>query len=81
MAITASTGIAACNIGGMTLHSYAGIGTGAAPVAKLVKDVKKNLKAARRWTACKVLILDEGHLPPHLHVLGIQTHILSSLND
>jgi hypothetical protein len=39
IAVTASTGLAACNIGGVTLHSFAGIGLGKEPVPELVKKV------------------------------------------
>jgi ATP-dependent DNA helicase PIF1 len=39
VAVTASTGLAACNIGGVTLHSFAGIGLGKEPVLELVKKV------------------------------------------
>lgn len=39
VAITASTGLAACNIGGVTLHSFAGIGLGKEEVPELVKKV------------------------------------------
>lgn len=39
VAITASTGLAACNIEGVTLHSFAGIGLGKDPVPELVKKV------------------------------------------
>lgn len=39
VAVTASTGLAACNIGGVTLHSFAGIGLGKEPVPELVKKV------------------------------------------
>ncbi|CAN9120449.1 unnamed protein product [Alternaria alternata] len=35
VAVTASTGLAACNIGGVTLHSFAGIGLGKEPVEDL----------------------------------------------
>lgn len=35
VAVTASTGIAACNVGGVTLHSFAGIGLGIEPADKL----------------------------------------------
>jgi ATP-dependent DNA helicase PIF1 len=40
IAVTASTGLAACNIEGVTLHSFAGIGLGKEPVQELVKKVR-----------------------------------------
>lgn len=43
IAVTASTGLAACNIGGVTLHSFAGIGLGKEPVPELVKKVSFSL--------------------------------------
>lgn len=60
VAITASTGLAACNIGGMTIHSFAGIGLGTEPAEELAVKVRKNKKAMTRWLRCKVLIIDEG---------------------
>lgn len=40
VAVTASTGLAACNIEGVTLHSFAGIGLGKEAVPELVKKVR-----------------------------------------
>lgn len=59
VAVTASTGLAACNIGGMTLHSFGGIGLGEEPVSRLVEKIRKNKKANRRWKDTKVLVIDE----------------------
>ena len=59
VAVTASTGLAACNVGGVTLHSFAGIGLGKEAVPELVKKVKRNPKAKNRWLRTKVLIVDE----------------------
>lgn len=59
VAVTASTGLAACHIGGVTLHSFGGIGLGKEPVAELVKKIKRNQKAKNRWMRTKVLIIDE----------------------
>lgn len=59
VAITASTGIAACNVGGITIHSFAGIGLGIETAEKLADRVKKNKKALMRWLKTKVLIIDE----------------------
>jgi len=59
VAITASTGLAACNIGGVTLHSFSGIGLGKETVDELIKKIKKNQKARHRWMRTKVLIIDE----------------------
>jgi ATP-dependent DNA helicase PIF1 len=60
VAITASTGLAACNIGGMTIHSFAGIGLGLETAEELAVKIKKNKKAVARWLRTKVLIVDEG---------------------
>ena len=59
VAVTASTGLAACNVGGVTLHSFAGIGLGKEAVPELVKKIKRNAKAKQRWMRTKVLIIDE----------------------
>ncbi|CAD6887500.1 unnamed protein product [Tilletia controversa] len=59
VAITASTGIAACNVGGTTLHSFAGIGLGAGTVPQLMAFLRKNRKSVARWLKTKVLIIDE----------------------
>ena len=59
VAVTASTGLAACNVGGVTLHSFAGIGLGKEDVPELVKKIKRNQKAKLRWMRTKVLIVDE----------------------
>ncbi|KAK4689254.1 ATP-dependent DNA helicase PIF1, partial [Tremellales sp. Uapishka_1] len=59
VAVTASTGIAACNIGGITLHSFGGVGLGIETPQILVGKIRKNKKAVARWTRTKVLIIDE----------------------
>jgi ATP-dependent DNA helicase PIF1 len=61
VAITASTGIAACNINGCTLHSFSGIGIGKGRVENLIENMKlRNKRAVDRWTSTQVLIIDEG---------------------
>ncbi|KAI5957132.1 PIF1 [Candida jiufengensis] len=59
VAVTASTGLAACNIGGTTLHSFGGIGLGNIAVDKLIKKIRRNKKSFRRWLETKVLVIDE----------------------
>ncbi|CAI5755887.1 unnamed protein product [Candida verbasci] len=59
VAVTASTGLAACNIGGITLHSFAGMGLANGKIELLLKKVKKNKKAVKRWIETRVLIIDE----------------------
>jgi len=60
LAVTASTGLAACNVGGITLHSFAAFGLGKEEVSILTKKIKKNKKAFERWRRTKVLIIDES---------------------
>ncbi|KAH6585888.1 hypothetical protein BASA50_000834 [Batrachochytrium salamandrivorans] len=67
VAVTASTGIAACNIGGCTLHSFAGIGLGNGKKEDLATHIIRNKKLRIRWERVKVLVIDEismidGHL-------------------
>lgn len=59
VAVTASTGLAACNIGGITLHSFAGIGLGKESVTDLVKKIRRSKKNGNRWKNVKVLVIDE----------------------
>lgn len=59
IAITASTGLAACNVGGVTLHSFAGVGLGKENVPELVKKIKRSQKAKTRWLRTHVLVIDE----------------------
>lgn len=56
--VTASTGAAACHIGGTTLHSFAGIGTGEASLNQCIAMASKDHRAAI-WRRCKCLIIDE----------------------
>jgi ATP-dependent DNA helicase PIF1 len=64
VAVTASTGMAACNIGGTTIHSFAGIGIGNDSAQKLIDKVRKNRNANAKWQRCKVLVIDEGEASP-----------------
>jgi ATP-dependent DNA helicase PIF1 len=57
--VTASTGIAAVQIGGSTVHSFAGIFDGGAPVSALVAAVRRNGPACARWRDCRLLVVDE----------------------
>jgi hypothetical protein len=55
--VTAPTGIAACNIGGTTIHSFAGIGRGDGPGDRLAADVERKPVPSARWKAARVLVI------------------------
>ena len=59
IAITAPTGIAALNVDGLTIHSWAGVGLGSGDTETLLRGVQSNRKAIKRWRATKLLIIDE----------------------
>ncbi|KAK6188337.1 hypothetical protein SNE40_004529 [Patella caerulea] len=55
---TASTGVAACHIGGTTLHAFAGIGSGKAPLEQCIELASRKL-ITQQWKKCRHLIIDE----------------------
>ncbi len=57
--VTGTTGIAAANIEGITIHSFAGIGTGTKSAHELLGIVCSNEDAVERWRECRLLIIDE----------------------
>lgn len=65
VAVVASTGMAACNIGGTTIHSWSGIGIGVEDAQALIAAVKKKRESAGRWIRAKVLVIDEGEYSPY----------------
>lgn len=57
--VTASTGIAACNIGGITVHSFAGLGIAEMDLNHTLRKIRQNESAVDRWKTCSVLVIDE----------------------
>lgn len=58
-AVTASTGIAATHIHGMTIHSWSGIGIARTMDKDLIQDIAENGRVTKRIKKAKVLIIDE----------------------
>ncbi|SCU86730.1 LAMI_0D03378g1_1 [Lachancea mirantina] len=59
VAVTASTGLAAVSIGGITINRFSGIGIGVGSVQKLAAQVQRNKTNSERWKRTAVLIVDE----------------------
>src|SRR3989344_8465300 len=59
VAITASTGIAATHIGGMTIHSWAGIGIKRYLDKYSLDRIASNERVVKRVTRARMLIIDE----------------------
>lgn len=58
-AITASTGIAATHVGGITIHSWSGIGARDTLTQYDLDKIATNEKIVRRMKKAKVLVIDE----------------------
>lgn len=59
VAVTATTGIAALSVGGVTLHSWMGCGLARGAPKDLIKRIHGNASALHRWMTTKILIVDE----------------------
>jgi ATP-dependent exoDNAse (exonuclease V) alpha subunit len=61
LAVTASTGIAAVNIGGVTIHSWAGIGLATLSVEQIVENIfsARFIRARRKIKRAHALAIDE----------------------
>ena len=59
--ITASTGVAAVNVAGVTIHSWAGIGNASLPVDEIVRFINSGpgTKIRRQLKKAKLLAIDE----------------------
>lgn len=58
-AITASTGIAATHIGGMTIHSWSGLGIKKMLIERDIEQLKESSSVRRRVCKANILIIDE----------------------
>ena len=75
-------GIAASNIHGRTIHSFAGIGLGTEPAKFLAhKILTWDGNAFVRWTRTNVLIIDEGRKKLLLCGVHMHSHLVSSIDD
>jgi ATP-dependent DNA helicase PIF1 len=57
--LTASTGCAACLIGGTTIHSWSGLGYAQDSSERLAKNIRKKYPVLAKWRATEMLIIDE----------------------
>ena len=55
--VTASTGIAACQIGGVTIHHWSGVCSVERSIEQLAPLIR--VRRGAQWRAAKVLIIDE----------------------
>lgn len=57
--VTATTGISAYNINGLTIYSYMGIGTGEKETDVLIRNIKKKNHIVERLRMLDILVIDE----------------------
>ncbi|KAJ7082463.1 hypothetical protein B0H15DRAFT_759603, partial [Mycena belliarum] len=54
-----SPGIAACNIGGVTIHSFAGVGRARGTAEQLAHKISGRPLLRERWQKLETLVIDE----------------------
>ncbi|GAA5880174.1 hypothetical protein JCM3774_006074 [Rhodotorula dairenensis] len=57
--ITATTGIAALQVSGITVHSWSGVGLGKDPVTVLYDRIMRSQERVKIWRDTSVLVIDE----------------------
>lgn len=80
VAITASTGIASTHIGGLTIHSWAGIGVKDSLTSKDLAKMKTRKYLTKKIGKAKVLIIDEISML-HKNQLSLVDTVLRYFND
>jgi ATP-dependent DNA helicase PIF1 len=63
--IVSTTGVSAFNIGGMTIHRWAGIKLGYGTPSQLILVIQKNKEALNRWRKTELLFIDEISMLGH----------------
>jgi ATP-dependent DNA helicase PIF1 len=53
------SGVAAYNIGGTTLHEWAGVGQSISKVEDLLSKIDRSKELLSRWRYTKTLVIDE----------------------
>ncbi|MFA4817619.1 MAG: AAA family ATPase [Parcubacteria group bacterium] len=79
-AVTASTGIAATHMNGITIHSWSGLGIRDKITEKDLRKLSRNQRVQRRMEKTKVLIVDEISML-HAHQLDNVDKICRFLKD
>ncbi|AOW03487.1 YALI0D02607p [Yarrowia lipolytica CLIB122] len=62
--VTAPTGLAAVNIGGVTIYRWSGLGLMNGTCDQMVQKISRSQDAKNRWLNTKVLIIDEVSMFP-----------------
>lgn len=68
VAVTASTGIAATHLGGVTIHSWSGIGVRDVLTDRDIDDMMQRAYLYKRFERTKVLIIDEVSMLHHFRL-------------
>ncbi len=68
VAVTASTGIAATHLGGMTIHSWSGLGVRDILTDRDIDDMMQRAYLYKRFERTKVLIIDEISMLHHFRL-------------
>ena len=78
--VTASTGIAATHMGGMTIHSWAGIGVKDTLDESDLEDLAERPYLSKRFERVKVLIIDEVSMLHHFR-LDLVDQVLKAMKQ